>query len=104
MDCSRTRVGRRLLIEQLEGRYLLAALAELQITALPESTVAGTRQNFLLTVLDSTGSRIVDYDATVSFSTNDPLGVTPLVYTFTPTDRGDKTFSATFKTAGLQNF
>ena len=93
---------RRLRFESLEERRVLATLAGFEFTGLPDTTVAGAPNSYLLTAVDEFGARILDYTGTVSFSSPDPQASVPVDYTFTVADRGDRTFSTTFKTAGIQ--
>ncbi len=94
--------GRRLRLEPLETRDLLAALAGFTFTGYPATTTAGVSGNFLLTAIDSAGVIVKDYSGTVHFASGDGQATIPVDYTFTATDAGDRTFSATFKTAGNQ--
>lgn len=98
----RNRGGSLLSYELLEHRQLLAVLSGFEITGYPSPTEAGTSGSFLLTAVDELGVKIDDYTGTVSFSSSDPIASIPSSYTFLASDRGDRTFSATFKTAGSQ--
>ena len=93
---------RRLRLESLETRDLLAAFAGFAFTGYPATTTAGTSGSFLLTAVDSAGSIVNDYTGTVHFSSGDGQAALPTDYSFTVADAGDRSFSATFKTAGNQ--
>jgi alpha-tubulin suppressor-like RCC1 family protein len=68
----------------------------------PASSAAGTSFNFSVTALDASNHPVAGYTGTVHFTSADPLAVLPLDYTFTATDNGTHTFSATLNTAGSQ--
>lgn len=76
--------------------------ASFEVTGYPSPTTAGLSNNFVVTAVDANGDIVTDYTGTVTFTNTDPLAAIPADYTFTLADHGDKTFSATFKTAGLQ--
>lgn len=69
----------------------------------PASATAGTGFNFAVTVVDASNNRVPGYIGTVHFTSTDPLAVLPSDYTFTASDYGAHTFSATtLNTAGSQ--
>lgn len=68
----------------------------------PPTATAGTAFNFTVTVLDSSNRVVTGYTGTVHFTSTDPQAVLPPNYTFTSSDGGSHTFSATLKTAGGQ--
>jgi hypothetical protein len=72
----------------------------------PSTTVAGTPFNFTLTALNPSGGLGTDisYVGTVNFTSSDTASgvVLPANFTFTPSDKGTATFSATLQTAGSQ--
>jgi len=63
---------------------------------------AGGSATFTATVQDTFGNTVTDYQGTVGFSSTDSRVVLPSAYTFTEQDMGTRSFSATFKTAGMQ--
>jgi hypothetical protein len=63
-------------------------------------TTAGAAHNFTLTAQDAFGNTATGYSGTVHFSSSDAQAVLPANSTLTS---GTRTFSATFKTAGLQS-
>jgi hypothetical protein len=65
-------------------------------------TTAGTANTFTVTALDANGQIASGYTGTISFFSSDPRAVLPANYTFTAADAGVHTFSAVFKTAGVQ--
>jgi hypothetical protein len=56
-----------------------------------------------VTIKDANGNIVTGYTGTVSFSSSDTKALLPDSYTFTAGDKGTKTFSVTFKTAGTQS-
>jgi parallel beta-helix repeat protein len=67
------------------------------------ATTTGASNNFVVAAVDAYGNKVVNYTGTVHFTSTDPLAVLPADYTFAAADAGDRTFSATFKTAGTQS-
>lgn len=74
----------------------------LSFTGFPTEVEAGLSQSFVLSALDGAGNLKKDYAGLVEFSSTDPLASLPAAYQFTSADGGDRTFSATLKTAGIQ--
>jgi alpha-tubulin suppressor-like RCC1 family protein len=68
----------------------------------PASSAAGTSFNFSVTALDASNHPAAGYTGTVHFSSADLLAALPVDYTFTATDNGTHTSSATLNTAGNQ--
>jgi len=69
----------------------------------PSPIIAGQATSFTATALDTLGHVMTSgYTGTVHISCTDPQAVFPADYTFTATDNGTHTFSATLKTAGPQ--
>lgn len=68
----------------------------------PATVTAGAAFNFMVTALDSSNRVVSGYTGTVHFTSTDPQAVLPPNYTFTSSDGGSHTFSATLKTAGGQ--
>jgi hypothetical protein len=71
------------------------------VTGYP-NTIAGATNSFVVTVRDSIGQVAVGYTGTVYFSSTDVQAGLPASYTFTAADAGTHTFSAAFRTAGIQ--
>ena len=94
------RPRRRLACESLEPRDLLTVTA-FSVAGYPSPVEAGVSNHFVVTAVDQTGEKAGDFTGTASFSSTDPLAHLPADYTFTPGDAGNKTFSGTFKTAGV---
>jgi len=67
------------------------------------ATTAGTAHNFTVTVTDAYGNVVTGYRGTVRFTSSDVQAGLPANYTFTASDNGVHTFSATLKTAGSQS-
>jgi hypothetical protein len=80
-----------------------AAPVWLNLTALPASTTAGAPVSFMVIAEDGYGNVAVSYTGTVSVTSSDAQAVLPASYTFTATDHGVHTFTATLKTAGTQH-
>jgi fibronectin type 3 domain-containing protein len=80
------------------------ATHHLVLSYFPSRTIAGVVvQNFLVTAQDLYGNTETGFTDTVAFSSTDSQAVLPAKYTFTSTDAGVHTFSATLKTAGIQS-
>ena len=73
------------------------------VSGFPTSTIAGTSGNFTVTSLNPDGTIDTGYAGTVRFSSSDGQAALPAAYTFTASDAGVHTFSATLKTAGTQS-
>ena len=67
------------------------------------SATAGTTTGFTVTVRDTIGQVATGFTGTVYFTSSDVQAGLPASYTFTAVDQGVHSFSATFKTAGLQS-
>ena len=80
-----------------------AAAKSLVVGGYPASTTAGTSHNFTVTAQDTFGNTATGYTGTVAFTSSDGQAVLPANYTFTNSDAGVHTFSATLKTAGTQS-
>jgi uncharacterized delta-60 repeat protein len=68
----------------------------------PPSITAGTPFTFTVTATDGSGNTLTTYTGTVQFSSLLSGVILPADYTFTAADQGVHTFTATFKTTGLQ--
>jgi hypothetical protein len=83
------------------GANVVAAVAAgLTVTGYPSIVTAGTAANFTVTLYDAYGNIATGYTGTIHFSSDDPLAILPADYTFTATDTGKHTFTATFKAKG----
>jgi probable HAF family extracellular repeat protein len=80
-----------------------AAAASLTLTGYPSPTTAGVAHSFTVKALDAYGNVATGYRGTVSFTSSDSKAGLPANYTFTATDSGAHTFSATLKTAGSRS-
>jgi uncharacterized repeat protein (TIGR03803 family) len=76
--------------------------ASFLVSGFPSPTTAGVAQNFSVTAQNANGTTATSYTGTVHFTSSDSQAVLPANYTFTSTDAGSHSFSATFKTAGTQ--
>jgi len=79
-----------------------AAATHLLIIA-PAGDVAGTAFSTTVTAVDAFGNTATGYTGTVHFTSSDPQAALPANYTFTASNDGVHTFSATLKTAGSQS-
>ncbi|MBS0263724.1 MAG: VCBS repeat-containing protein [Planctomycetes bacterium] len=79
-----------------------AAPASVGFTTI-QSTVAGTAQNFTVTIRDAYGNAATDYRGTIDFSSTDSKATLPASYTFTAADAGTHSFTATFASSGGQS-
>jgi ELWxxDGT repeat protein len=80
-----------------------AAASTLSVSGFPSPSTAGAGHNFTVTLRDPYGNVAAGYTGTVHFKSSDPQAALPGNYTFTATDAGVHTFSATLKTAGVQS-
>jgi hypothetical protein len=80
-----------------------AGASNFAVAGFPSPTTAGTAQNFTVTADDAFGNVATGYTGTVHFTSSDAKAVLPGNYTFTASDAGQHTFSATFKTTGTQS-
>jgi hypothetical protein len=81
---------------------ILVKPASFLVNGFPSPTTAGVAQTFSVTAQNADGSTATGYTGTVHFTSSDAQAVLPGDYTFTSTDAGVHTFSATLKTAGSQ--
>jgi hypothetical protein len=72
----------------------------LSFSGFPQVITAGTPGTFTVAALDANGHVATSYQGTITFFSSDSRAVLPANYTFTAADAGVHTFSATFKTAG----
>ena len=79
-----------------------AQAVRLQVSGFP-ATTAGVGQSFTVTANDTYGNVVTGYTGTVQISSSDARAGLLANYTFTATDQGAHTFSATLVTAGTQN-
>ncbi len=80
-----------------------AAASRLVLAGYPSPTTAGTSHAFTVTARDAYGNVATGYTGTVHFASSDPQAALPGNYTFTGSDQGVHSFSATLKTAGSQS-
>jgi hypothetical protein len=80
-----------------------AAASLLIVSGFPSPTTAGGAHNFTVTARDAYGNIATGYRGTVHFTSSDAQATLPANYTFTSSDNGTHTFSATLKTAGSQS-
>jgi len=80
-----------------------ATAAVFTVSGYPSPTTAGSSHNLTVTALDAYGNMATGYTGTVHFTSSDGQASLPADYTFTATDAGIHTFSATLKTAGTQS-
>ncbi len=74
---------------------------QLDVAGYPDS-IAGQSQEFTVSAIDANGDVDPSYTGAVTFNSSDPLAELPDNYTFTASDQGTHTFTATFITAGSQ--
>ncbi len=79
-----------------------AVLGGFDVTNFP-STIAGTAHTFTVTARNTVGQVMSGYTGTVVFSSSDWQAALPASYTFTASDKGQHTFTATLKTVGSQS-
>ena len=67
------------------------------------ATTAGVVNSFTVTVRDTIGQIATGYAGSIYFSSSDVQAGLPASYTFTAADAGVHSFTATFRTAGIQS-
>ena len=73
------------------------------VAGFPSPTTAGVAGNFTVTLKDPYGNIASGYRGTIHFTSSDAKAALPANYTFTSSDAGVHTFSATLKTAGTRS-
>ena len=81
-----------------------ATASSLVVYGYPSPVVANTSQRFLVTAYDPYGNVATGYRGTVHFTSSDSIATLPANYTYTSTDNGTHTFTATFKTLSTGSF
>jgi hypothetical protein len=66
-------------------------------------TTAGSAYPFTVTLYDAYGNVATGYTGTLHLTSSDVLAVLPADYTFTASDAGKHTFTATLNTKGTQS-
>lgn len=77
-----------------------ASATAFRVTGFPSPATAGVAGSFTVTATDAYGNTATGYRGTVRFSTADSQATVPGNYTFTATDNGVHSFTATFNTGG----
>jgi hypothetical protein len=80
--------------------YVIPQPASTLVVTTPASVAAGTSFSFTVTVQDTSGNTVTDFEGAVQFTSTDSLVSLPGTYGFTNTDQGTHTFTATMHTAG----
>ena len=80
-----------------------AAASSLVVAGFSSPVTAGQTGTVTVTARDPYGNTATGYRGSVHFSSTDPQASLPANYTFTSSDNGVHTFSATLKTAGSQS-
>ncbi len=80
-----------------------ASVASFAVSGFPTGVLAGAAKTFTVKASDAFGNKVSTYRGRVNFSSTDPIAVLPPSYTFTATDAGLHTFTATLKTTGSQD-
>src|SRR5262249_45218381 len=75
----------------------------MSVSGFPSPTTAGVAGTFTVTLRDPYGNIASGYAGTVDFTSSDARAGLPANYTFSATDAGTHTFSATLTTAGTQS-
>jgi hypothetical protein len=73
------------------------------LTGFPTPITAGVAGSFTVTARDASGNTVTGYAGTVHFASTDAKASLPADYTFTSSDHGVHTFTATLKTATVQS-
>jgi parallel beta-helix repeat protein len=74
-----------------------------QVTGFPSPATAGVAGSFTVTAKDAYGNTVTSYTGTVDFASSSQSATLPSAYTFTATDQGVHTFSATLNMIGTQS-
>jgi hypothetical protein len=85
------------------GVAVSPAAASVLVVSAPATVTAGVPFTFTVTLLDAYGNVATGYTGTVHFGSSDPAAALPADYTFTATDAGVQTFTATLATSGSQS-
>jgi hypothetical protein len=80
-----------------------AGAITLQVAGFPSPTTAGAPGTLTVAAQDNYGNTVTGYIGTVHFTSSDPKAQLPADYTFTASDNGSHTFTATLFTAGTQS-
>jgi hypothetical protein len=80
-----------------------AAVQVLVVAGFPSPGLVGDPGTFTVTAQDPYGNTVGGYRGTVTFHSTDPHATLPSSYTFTSTDLGQHSFTATFMNTGLQS-
>jgi ELWxxDGT repeat protein len=88
---------------QLSSTVTPAAASRFTVGGFPSPVMAGVAGSFSVTAWDAYGNQATSYTGTVHFTSGDPRNSLPANYTFTASDAGVHTFSATLRTAGTQS-
>ncbi len=80
-----------------------AAASTLTVSGFPSPITAGTSGTITVTAKDAYGNVATGYTGTVHLSSSDGQAGLPADYTFTATDQGVHSLTATLKTAGSQS-
>ena len=78
-------------------------LDHFDVTGFPDPSVAGASHTFTVAAKDGAGNTLTGYTGTIHFTSTDGQAVLPSTYTFSASDNGDHTFSATLETVGNQS-
>jgi len=72
------------------------------VTGIADPQVAGTISDVTVEAVDASGDRILNYQGTINFTSNDPKAILPVDYAFVTDDGGIHTFSSAviLKSAG----
>ncbi|AKJ04890.1 Fibronectin type III domain protein [Archangium gephyra] len=97
-----TEVGGTLTATTSSVTVTAAEVARLVLSGAGPATAGGV-SSFTVTAMDTFGNTVTGYRGTVGFSTTDSRAGLPATYTFTDTDSGSRTFSASFQSAGTQS-
>lgn len=87
----------------VEAAVSPAAASTMMVYGFSSPITAGTAGSFTVMLKDAYGNVARGYTGTVHFTSSDAKAVLPANYTFTSSDQGKHTFSATLKTAGTQS-
>jgi hypothetical protein len=82
---------------------ILVNPASFLVNGFTSPTTAGVSQTVTVTALNANGTTATAYTGTVHFTSSDAQAVLPADYSFTSTDAGVHSFTATLKTAGSQS-
>jgi len=89
--------------DQRSAIRVVASTRSLELSGTPASITSGQPFTYTVRAVDSNGVTVADYRGRVRFSSSDSSASLPSDYTFTSSDAGRHTFTATLRSQGRQS-